>query len=101
MQVVVLKLSSGEEIIGRTTRSFSAVGIISEVNKVITLEKVRVIAPMQTPDGRINVSLMPYVFSNIDADVDILPAHIVGIPYAVSSSMEQSYLEQTTSIKLA
>lgn len=100
-QVLVLKLASGEEIIGRTTDSRYSVADEIGVNNTITLEKVRVIAPMQTPDGRINVSLMPYVFSNIDVEVQININHIVGVPTKASETMERSYLEQTSSIALA
>ena len=101
--VVVLMLASGQEIIGRfdpqgnTDYTFADE---AEVN-TITLQRVRVVAPMQHPDGRIQVSLMPYVFSNIDTDVQIATDHIVGFPRVASEAMEREYLSQTTSIALS
>lgn len=103
MSVVVLLLASGQEIIGstdaRTSGQYSTADEL-DVNNTITLAKVRVVAPMQTPDGRIQVSLMPYVFSNIDTDVNIAVAHIVGVASQPSREMEREYLQQTTSIAL-
>jgi hypothetical protein len=103
-QVITLLLASGQEIIGRFDRTAAlgyAIADEAGVNSTITLEKVRVVAPMQTPDGRIQVSLMPYVFSNIDTDVQIASDQIVGIPKAVSSDMEREYLAQTSGLVMA
>lgn len=101
-QVIVLLLASGQEVIGRLgNTSGYTVADMAGVNTTITLEKVRVVAPMQTPDGRINVSLMPYVFSNIDTDVQIASDQIVGIPQGASVDMEREYLSQTSGLVMA
>ena len=103
-QVVVLLLSSGQEVIGRFDRQGGTdytMADEADVNSTITLQKVRVVAPMQTPDGRIQVSLMPYVFSNIDTDVQIASSQIVGFPRTVSIDMEREYLSQTSGLVMA
>lgn len=100
MNIIVLKLASGEEIIGRVINSYNDVASNFELESTVALEKVRVVAPIQHQDGRIQVSLVPYVFSNIDTVVQINTAHIVGVPKAPSADMEKSYTEQTSSIAL-
>lgn len=102
--VVVLKLASGEEIIGRLNRHGGTDFTMADeagVNSTITLEKVRLVAPMHSPDGRIQVSLIPYVLSNIDTDVQIASDHIVGFPKTVSLDMEREYLSQTSGLVMA
>lgn len=102
-KVIVLLLASGQEIIGRFARSngqYSAADDLG-VNNTITLEKVRVIAPIHHQDGRIQVSLVPYVFSNIDTNVHISTDHVVGVPLEASDAMEREYLSQTSGLQLA
>lgn len=84
--IVVLKLVSGEELVGVRTESGE-------------LERVRVFQMMQTQSG-MQGALMPYFMSDPDATFKINASVIVAeIP--ASAQFERAYLEQTSSLDLS
>lgn len=93
MEVLAFRLANGDEILGRYNLE-SQVG-----DDVVVLEKVRHLIVQRTPEG-LGVTLMPWVFSNIDVATRISKAHIMA-SFAPSADTIVSYQQQTTGIALA
>ena len=92
-KIVHLKLTSGEEILGKE---------IEPVQHGYRLESVRVLVMQPTPDGRMGVALMPWMVGNTDGKVDVPAMHVIGTPVdGPSKEIEDTYLQQTSGIAFA
>lgn len=90
--VIALKLSYGEEVVGRFVE-------FSDDNEHIILEKVRTVAPQMLSQQEVGIQLIPWVFSDTDPTVAISKDHIV-TAFAINNDTSKRYLEHTTSILL-
>lgn len=88
MDVIVLKLSSGEELIARGKNTGDAWKV----------ERPRVIVMAPTQQG-IQIAIMPWMAANVDGTYDIDDSHVIthGKP---TDNLEKQYLQQTTTIEL-
>lgn len=86
MDIVVMKLSTGEEVIANKTGENS-------------YEKIRVFQVMH--DGQqVRAGLMPWIMSDPDAEVTINNNSII-TTLSAPLEMEQSYLKQTSKLDLS
>jgi hypothetical protein len=83
---------NGDEILGREEGQDTNRG-------TVTLTKVRHLIVQRTQEG-LGVTLMPWVFSDIDTAVTVYTAHIMAT-FEPSAETLASYLQQTTGIALA
>lgn len=88
--VVALKVSTGEEILGRVEYSDA---------QSLSLSKVRVVMIQPMPDKQIGIQFMPFLASNPDATIPIYKNNIVS-EVRPSADIEKIYLQQTTTIQL-
>lgn len=92
-EVVVFKLSTGEELMGRLGKQDDDTATI---NKPVSIAMVP--GPQQ---GQMGISLVPFLVSNTDADsVAIMRAHIVATARP-NKDLESRYIEATTGLSLA
>ncbi len=91
-QIVVFKLISGEEVIGRMGE---------KKDDRIFLEKPRAVAVTQGQQpGQMGIALVPFLASNPDGDIAILETHIMATAVP-TPELENGYIQQTTGIALA
>lgn len=88
MNVVVLKMSNGDELIARALPAPSS--HFSHVMKLVV---------HQAPDGRVGMSMMPYIATAKYDSVCINKDHIVATG-EVEAGVEKKYIEQTSGIAL-
>lgn len=89
--VAVLKLITGEEVIGRVNK----IGVVT-----ITLTKVGTLLPVQSAQG-VSIAMQPYMFG-VDSNADFTFAvdkYVIAMP-AIKQAADM-YLQQTSSIKTA
>ncbi len=91
MELVALKLRSGEELIARVEENIAP-------SESITISKPRLVVPVNAGDG-IRPMFMPWILSNPDGTYDLPKAH-VAIQTKPVPEMENIYLQHTTSIAL-
>lgn len=73
-QVQILKLSSGEEIIGQVT------DLVVEERQIIVMEKPAVIVLQPTDnEGKFSIGLAPYVPYAVDNTIHLMPNHVIGV----------------------
>ena len=73
-QVQILKLSSGEEVIGKVT------DIVIEERQIIVLQKPAVIILQPTEnDGKFSMGLAPYAPYAFENTIHIMPNHVIGV----------------------
>ena len=88
-KVVALKLSTGEEIIGR---------VENRTEQTITVDRPNIIGLVPSQGG-IHIQLMPWFASNQTGSVEINAAHVVG-ETEPAGELEKGYLEKTSGISL-
>ncbi len=97
MQIVALKLVTGEEIIG---------GIVSQDHEKYILSKVRSLIMQQSPTGEIGLGMLPFMPSanNIsdatESDVVVYERFVMAHPIGVAKALEDSYIKETSEIIL-
>lgn len=92
-QIRLLKLTSGEEIIGKLVKS--------EDNHVI-LSSIRTLIMQPVGPGQVQIGMIPWMAGMQDGDVRIHRDRILGEPVSdVSKQLEDGYLQQTSGIQIA
>jgi hypothetical protein len=91
MDIKVIKLVSGEELIASVNENLS--GQISYV-------KPRVFVMQHNQSGQVQAALVPYIMSAPDETIEINASAIVSIVSSVSKQLEDAYLQHTSSIDL-
>lgn len=89
MNVVCLKMSNGDELIGR---SVDPIGY--------TFSHVMQVFVQQGQDGRMGMGMMPYMHTSKGDMITIAPAHIVAVA-EVDADIEKNYLQRTSGIALS
>jgi small nuclear ribonucleoprotein (snRNP)-like protein len=93
-KTVLLKLVSGEEIIGKLEDANDSDALI--------LEDVRELMIQQTGQGQIGIALVPWMAGAPDNSVKVFRTHIVGsLVSDVPKQLEDAYLQQTSGIQFA
>lgn len=91
--IVLYKLSTGEEIIAR---------IEEERDSAIVLSSVRTIMIQPTGDGRIGIALMPFMAGAADNKIRVYTRSIVSVTDdEIPKQIEDMYLQQTSGIDLS
>lgn len=85
MQVMILKMHSGEELIANLSGN--------------TYSKIRVFHVAEDMNGNARAGLMPWILSAPDASLEINENHI-SAQFEAPAEIERAYLEATTSIAL-
>lgn len=99
-QIIALKLVTGEEIIGKTDLSdFTSISLIVDavLLKMTSVRRVEV----GGHGGQIGLTLVPFMFTNMDGTVSIQTRNIVGINPDVPKQLEDAYLEHTSGLVMA
>lgn len=94
MEVVILKMLNGEEVIAR--KEISQLGMGGSVTKY---SKARVIQVMQGQEGKPQATLAPYITLSPDAEFTINSDTIVA-EVTCPTEVEKSYMQATSSIAL-
>lgn len=90
MNVITLKLTNGDEIIGRE--------VSSSTNK-ITMTKVFVLRLHQGPDGSVGVGMMPWMISK-DGEIEFDRRNVLAGPFSPPHDMVRGYLSQSSGLQL-
>jgi len=105
MKALCIRLSSGEEIIGRVVEEGILLNNSSEEYWVtrgfVTLEKVRGITAQPINKNEMAIAFFPWSLGNQDGKFTINLANTAAAPYYAEKAVEDGYLEQTSSIQLA
>ena len=119
-KIIAVKLSSGEEILGKVKSTPGASALSAEdafsgsagadyfnpstgfkLPDIVTLSQVRVLHMQQGPNGQVGLGLMPWTVSNPDADVTINLRDAAMAVLLPAAKLEDAYIQQTSSIQLA
>lgn len=113
MNVVVIKLSSGEEIIARTVSQnsllvekndapseYDQAGPWALPTKDLTLEDIRIITIQQVAPGQVGIGFVPWAVGNPDGKITIR-ANTVAAIYPARKELEDGYLGQTSGLAIA
>lgn len=97
MNIIVLKLVTGEELIAeKTNQSMNIFG--TDTNNNFKLKRTRVLQMMQTQNG-VGFGLVPWLMSAPDSEVDINSNHVISCINA-PSDIEKAYLQQVSGLQL-
>ena len=90
--VVLMKLVSGEEVIGR----------LADTNeKALILEKARVLTVQPTPQGGMGLAMLPFLMGDPEGKCSIMVEAVIGeIVGSIPPELEKGYLQQTSTIQL-
>lgn len=89
IDVRVLKLVSGEEVIGR---------FVGEDDKTITIERTLAMILQTNERGEISMFTAPFVMAAGDGRVQVNKSIIVGVPLDVDQKLISDYLQKTSPI---
>ena len=90
--VIIRKLRSGEEIIGR---------FIEKTEEGYVISHARAVAFVPGPGGQLGVQLVPWMASAIDTNVLLDRSAIIGRPIGeLPDALVNRYLEETSVIQL-
>lgn len=97
-KIALLKLSSGEEVVGEV--------IVSDANVVagpphIVLKRPRVMIPTPVGPGQISIQMAPYMVTGEDLEVKIYWALVAGEAVTVPKGLEDAYLQNTSGVQIA
>jgi len=94
-KVVHLKLTNGEEIIGKAVDTAK-----SETH--LTLEKIRSLTIQATGQGQVGIGMIPFMVGNPDGAIKIPTKHILGEPVEdTPKAIEDAYLQQVSGLAFA
>ena len=107
MKVICIRLTSGEEVIGKLVEGF-----LSETNNFdgagpwepsgnVVLGTVRGVTFQPMGKNQVGIAFIPFAIGNTDADLLFKLDNCAVAVYPPSADLEKGYLEQTTGISLA
>ena len=90
MSIITLKLTSGEELMGK----FVERDMVS-----ITLEDIKVVVPATDPDGSLSIRTFPWILTSMQAKQAINKGFIVAeVP--TDEKIAKQYIQETSGILL-
>lgn len=96
IEVLCLKLTNGDEIIGRLTEKLDPEAPL----EMLTLKSIRQVGLQPVGEGKFAAALMPWLVSNVDTAVPInVGLHTVAV-FRPTAELEAQYLEGTGGIKV-
>ena len=104
MKIIVVKLTTGDEVIGKLVEN-KDVDYMNE--EFIVLETARTLVMQQAEGGQIGLGMMPFMPSadnpstDSESDVKIYTKFIVAEPMEVPKALEDAYVRTTSKIQLA
>ncbi|MEM4260922.1 MAG: hypothetical protein QXG00_06810 [Candidatus Woesearchaeota archaeon] len=100
-KILALKLVTGEEIIGKTDFSnFTSVNSILIDSTLLKISNIRRVE-ISGHGGQVGLTLVPFMFTNMDGTVFIQTHNIVAINSDVPKQLEDAYLEHTSGLVMA
>lgn len=98
MKIVVMKLTTGDEVIGT---------LVETTGDYVVLSKARTLVMQQMETGQIGLGMIPFMPSadnhatDSENDVKIYTAFVVAEPVGVPKPLEDAYIKTTSKIQLA
>ena len=95
MDIIVVKLVSGEEVIGKLEK---------ESDDFVELGNARSLMMQQGPDGQVGLGMVPFMPSadnpttEIESNVQIYRQFIMARPVTVPKPLEDAYIRSTSKI---
>jgi hypothetical protein len=92
--LIMFKALNGEEVVAH---------LIEDTEQEVTIEKARVLATQQNPNdpGTMSVGLIPWFVGAPDETVTISKAHIFATVKVIPMTLQDGYIQQTSSIDLS
>jgi len=107
MEIIVIKLTTGDEVIGKKVNTPSGdKWTDSDNGDFVVLESARTLVMQQTDSGQIGLGMMPFMPSadnpstDGESDVKIYTKFIVAEPVTVPKPLEDAYIRSTSKIQL-
>lgn len=91
--VMLIRLTTGEEVIGRIKDS--------QDDNHITVTKPYMIAIQPGPDGKPVLMMMPYLMLSDETEVVFLRSAVVCQPYGANKQVSDEYIKKTSGIAVA
>jgi len=104
MKIIVVKLTTGDELIGKLVEG-ADVDYMNE--EFIVLETARTLVMQQGEGGQIGLGMMPFMPSadnpstDSESDIKVYTKFIVAEPVSVPKDLEDAYTRSTSKIALA
>jgi hypothetical protein len=90
MNVIAMKMTNGDELLGRLMGEYSDYYEVSHLQTAIL---------QQDREGRFGLAMMPYLVTNTDAAVQVRKVNIVCV-FDPDTDIEKNYLQRTSGIAL-
>lgn len=103
MKIIVVKLTTGDEVIGKLVDGVNSDFMDEEF---IILETARTLVMQQAEGGQIGLGMMPFMPSadnpgtDSESDVKIYTKFIVAEPTTIPKELEDAYIRTTSKIQL-
>lgn len=92
MSTTILKLVSGEEVIGK---------IVEWKTDSVVLTSIRSLVMQPTGPGQMGIAMIPWMATDADGEHEIEDKDIMGRNTEVPKQLEDGYLQQTSGIQIA
>lgn len=107
MKIIVVKLTTGDEVIGKLVEQKADVDVqIGRNGEYIRIESARTLVMQQAEGGQIGLGMMPFMPStdnpstDSESDVKIYTKFIVAEPENVPKDLEDAYVRSTSKIAI-
>jgi len=106
MKIIVVKLTTGDELIGKLVESDKTADSDGYNGEFITLETARTLVMQQGEGGQIGLGMMPFMPSadnpstDSESDIKIYTKFIVAEPVSVPKDLEDAYTRSTSKIAI-
>jgi len=97
--IVSLKMVTGEEIVSELKSTITSLG-----NDQVTAYVVRrphILQFQQVRPGQLGLAFVPWTLSNPEIESLEIPASSVVVKFSPADSVQQQYIQQTSSIQIA
>lgn len=106
MNIICLKLTTGEDLIARCADTVDPVWLMEtglhhrEQEQIFELEDVHVINLQQVAPNQVGLTLIPYLLGDQKAKVKINAIHVI-TTYKPNSDIENGFITKTSNIQIA
>lgn len=91
--ILLMKLTSGEEVIGK---------LVEDLDDKLILSSVRVLIAHPGPNGQMAIGMIPWLTGAPENDVEVDKSSIIGKPRGdLPKQLEDGYLQQTSGLAFA
>ena len=106
MKIIVVKLTTGDEVIGKLVESDKTAKEMGVNGDFIRLETARTLVMQQAEGGQIGLGMMPFMPSadnpsaDGESDIKIYTKFIVAEPVSIPKDLEDAYIRTTSPIAI-